>query len=37
MMVPRDKGVQHIDVTAAMNDEAVGRSSAVEDVFEEME
>ena len=32
MMVPKDKPVQHIDVTAAMEEETVG----IEDVFEEM-
>ena len=32
MMVPRDKGVQHIDVLSAMEDDAVGRI----DVFDEI-
>ena len=34
MMVPRDRAVQHIDVTAAMDDAPVARGSALEDVFE---
>ena len=37
MMVPRDKGIQQIDVTAAMYDQPVGDSSPLDDVFGEME
>jgi hypothetical protein len=36
MMVPRDSPAQNIDVTASMHEEPVGRSSALESVFEEM-
>ena len=36
MMVPRDAGIQHIDVLSAMEDEPLGRSSMLDDVFDEM-
>jgi Fe-S-cluster-containing dehydrogenase component len=36
MMVPAGKGVQHIDVTSAMNEEPIGESNALDAVFEEM-
>ena len=37
MMVPRGSNVANIDVTAAMDDDPVGHSSALESVFDEME
>jgi Fe-S-cluster-containing dehydrogenase component len=36
MMVPRDRGVAHIDVLSAMEESPVGRSSALDSVFDEM-
>ena len=36
MMVPREAAIQHIDVTAAMNDEAVNPANMLENVFDEM-
>jgi len=36
MMVPADGPAQHIDVTAAMDDEPIGESNALDSVFEDM-
>ena len=36
MMVPRDAATQHIDVTAAMHEEAVNPTGMLENVFDEM-
>jgi len=36
MMVPRDSPVQHIDVTAAMNDDAVNPAGMLDNVFDDM-
>jgi Fe-S-cluster-containing dehydrogenase component len=36
MMVPRDAGVQNVDVLSAMDDAPVGRSGMVENVFDDL-
>jgi Fe-S-cluster-containing dehydrogenase component len=36
MMVPRDAGIQHVDVLAAMEDEPVGRTNMLDSVFDDM-
>ena len=36
MMVPRDVGIQHVDVLSAMDDEPVGRSGMLDSVFDDM-
>ena len=36
MMVPRDSPVHHIDVTAAMNDDAVNPTGMLDNVFDDV-
>jgi Fe-S-cluster-containing dehydrogenase component len=36
MMVPRDGGVQHVDVLSAMDDSAVNRADMLDSVFDDM-
>jgi ferredoxin len=36
MMVPRDGGIQHVDVLSAMDDAAVGRADMLDSVFDDM-
>ncbi|HXH92437.1 MAG TPA: 4Fe-4S ferredoxin, partial [Thermoanaerobaculia bacterium] len=36
MMVPRDAGVQHIDVLSAMEESPVGSAAMLDSVFDDM-
>jgi len=36
MMVPRDRGVPHVDVLSAMDDEPIGPTDMLDSVFDEM-